>query len=166
MEANLARKAAERARQANQNQHMDAKMNAIDAADEAEWNRVQSVLDLRAVLAAQARQNAQNQYMDAKMSAIDAADEAGWVAGAVNSLPNLLNTRVTPLINSLAEQWNQFVDNATSPVNPTGPLLNLSPSMKSASSLFNSTSTLLDFLLFNGQIAQTAQNLSQTLQSY
>ncbi|MCC7117472.1 MAG: hypothetical protein IT310_03015 [Anaerolineales bacterium] len=36
-------------------------MNAIDAADEAEWNRVQSVLDLRA----------QNQYMDNKMARVD-----------------------------------------------------------------------------------------------
>ncbi|MCC7117511.1 MAG: hypothetical protein IT310_03210 [Anaerolineales bacterium] len=62
---------------------MEDKMNAIDAADEAEWNRVQSALDLRAVLAAQARQASQNQHMDDKMSAIDAADEAGWVAGPI-----------------------------------------------------------------------------------
>ncbi|MCC7117228.1 MAG: hypothetical protein IT310_01785 [Anaerolineales bacterium] len=57
---------------------MEDKMARVDAEDEAEWNRVESVLDLRAVLAAQARQDGQNQYMDDKMSAIDAADELKW----------------------------------------------------------------------------------------
>ncbi|MCC7118692.1 MAG: hypothetical protein IT310_09220, partial [Anaerolineales bacterium] len=95
LEANLARKAAERARQANQNQHMEDKMNAIDAADEAEWNRVQSALDLRAVLAAQARQDGQNQYMDNKMSAIDAADD--YPVDSTDGTPKPLGSLVKSL---------------------------------------------------------------------
>lgn len=46
-------------------------MNNIDSADEAEYNRVQSVLAERAVAA---RQETQNQHMADKMAGVDAAD--------------------------------------------------------------------------------------------
>ncbi len=54
------------------NQHIDTRINTFDAADEAEYNRVQSVLAQRA------RQDASNAYMQTKMANVDAADEAAW----------------------------------------------------------------------------------------
>jgi hypothetical protein len=41
-----------------------------------------------------------------------------------NTFSNLWNSYITPLSNSLSNQWNEFTNNITTPSNSLGPLLN------------------------------------------
>lgn len=95
------------------NAHMAKKMDRIDAEDEAEYNRVQSVLAQRA------RQDANNAHMQTKMADVDAADEAAWehsprpVTQEEPSSKGTLLEKVWNWVTSPATWWDTSTEDET-----------------------------------------------------